>query len=325
MTQFPTRLDPSRRTTSPASKSRGRPGPVIGRRAFHGFLVAALLPVRSRAAADGVEGEVRALIEGSGASAVGVAFHDLATGGEVMIRADELFHPASTMKVPVMMEVYRQAEEGTLSLDDRVTLKNEFVSIADGSTFALDPKDDSETDLYKHLGETRTVRELIGLMITVSSNLATNLLVDRVSAAKVSELTRALGAGEVRVRRGVEDGKAYTLGMNNETTARGMAVLLRRLAEREVVSKGASEAMLGVLRGQKFNEGIPAGLPEGVSIAHKTGSFAGVYHDAAVVEPAGRKPYVLVVLTRGIKDEKKAHGLVARIARAFHAHAMGRS
>src|SRR5262249_10768392 len=118
-----TRLTSFRRTTSPAAPAQRRPGPLVSRRAFTGFLVAALLPVRSRAAADGVEGEVRALIEGSGASAVGVAFHDLATGGEVMVRADELFHPASTMKVPVMMEVYRQANEGKLSLDDRITLK----------------------------------------------------------------------------------------------------------------------------------------------------------------------------------------------------------
>jgi beta-lactamase class A len=135
---------------------------------------------------------------------------------------------------------------------------------------------------------------------------------------------RALGAGEVVVLRGVEDGPAYARGMNNRATAGGLMRILRRLAERGVVSQAASDSMLGILRGQKFNEGIPAGLPVGVPVAHKTGSFKGVYHDAAIVEPPGRAPYVLVVLTRGIPDENRAHKLVADITRVVHAHVGGR-
>src|SRR5204863_6518049 len=140
----------------------------------------------------------------------------------------------------------------------------------------LDPKDDSELTLYKRGGEEVTVRELVRLMITESSNLATNLLVDRVTPARASEFMRRLGTGEVVVLRGVEDKPAYARGLNNRTTARGLMLILRRLAERDVVSRGASDAMLGVLRAQKFKEGIPAGLPAGVSVAHKTGSFTGV-------------------------------------------------
>jgi beta-lactamase class A len=126
------------------------------------------------------------------------------------------------------------------------------------------------------------------------------------------------------VLRGVEDDKAYAKGLNNEATARGLMTILRRLAERRVVSAKASEEMLEVLRAQKFNEGIPAGLPAGVPVAHKTGSFSGVYHDSAIVEPPGRKPFVLVVLTRGIKEEKRAHALVAKVSRAAYGHAVGR-
>jgi beta-lactamase class A len=109
--------------------------------------------------------------------------------------------------------------------------------------------------------------------------------------------------------------------MNNTLTARGLMKILVRLAERDVVSKAASEEMLAILRGQKLNEGIPAGLPAGVSIAHKTGSFSGVYHDAAIVEPPRGRPFVLVVLTRGIKDGRRAHRLVADIARAVYRQA----
>jgi len=278
-----------------------------------------LFPVSTGAAEDRLAEPLRTLIKGAGDKAVvAVAVHDLETGRGVSLRADESIHPASTMKVPVMMEVYRQAAEGTLSLDDKLPLRNEFTSIADGSKYALDPKDDSERSLYKRVGEEVTVGELVRLMITESSNLATNLLIDRVQPGRVTDFVRRLGTNEVVVLRGVEDTPAFARGLNNKTTARGLALVLRRLAERKVVSEAASAEMLEVLRGQKFNEGIPAGLPAGTPVAHKTGSIAAGYHDAAVVEPPGRKPYVLVVLTRGIADEKHAHKLVAEIARAVH-------
>jgi beta-lactamase class A len=135
---------------------------------------------------------------------------------------------------------------------------------------------------------------------------------------------RSMDAGEVRVLRGVEDGRAFARGLNNETTARGLATILRQLAARRLVASKASDEMLAILRDQKFNEGIPAGLPAGVSVAHKTSSITGVYHDVAVVEPRDHVPYVLVVLTRGIKDSSKARELVARVSRAAYEHALGR-
>jgi beta-lactamase class A len=227
------------------------------------------------------------------------------------------------MKVPVLMELFRQAEDKTLSLDDRIAVKNEFPSLVDGTPFTLKVEDDSETTLYRRLGERITIRELARLMITESSNLATNLLIERVTAAKTSEFMGRLGAKEVRVLRGVEDGAAYRRGLNNTLTPCGLMKILTRLAERDVVSKQASDEMMAILRGQKFNEGIPAGLPPGagLKVAHKTGSFTGIYHDAAIVEPPETKPFVLVVLTRGIKDEARSHKLVADIARAVYRQA----
>jgi len=273
----------------------------------------------------GLKARFESLIGPIGPSAaVSVAFRDLATGETCSIEADRPTHPASTMKLPVMMEVYRQAAAGRLGLDDRIKVRNEFASLVDGSPFALDPKDDSELTLYRRAGGEATVRELVRLMIAESSNLATNLLVERASAASITAFARELGADGVAVLRGVEDDKAYAKGLNNVATARGLLVLLAALAEGKAVSPADSAEMMGILRGQKFREGIPAGLPPGVAIAHKTGSFRGVYHDAAVVEVAGRKPFVLVVLTRGIEDEKVAHKLVADIARAAFEHSAGR-
>ena len=162
------------------------------------------------------DGELKKRLEvavaASGAETVGVAFYDLETKRELLLNPDASFHAASTMKVPVMMEVFRQGREGKLSLDEGITVRNEFRSIADGSPFSVSPEDDSEQTLYERVGQRVPARELIELMINVSSNLATNVLIERVGPARVMDLMRQAGAHNIRVLRGVEDGKAYARG-----------------------------------------------------------------------------------------------------------------
>ena len=277
----------------------------------------------SRRPVNDVKKKVEELRRASGAEMVGLAFHDLAGGGEILINADESFHAASTMKVPVMMEIYRQAARGNFSLDDSIPVKNDFLSIADGSHYSVSVEDDSEPSLYKKVGRTETVRELMRLMIIASSNLATNILIERVTAPRVMDLMHDIGANRIRVLRGVEDGKAYERGMNNTTTARDLMIILRRIAERRAISERASDEMVKVMLDQQFNEGIPAGLPRTARVAHKTGSITKVNHDAAIIFLPNRKPYVLVVLTRGIQDEKRAHKLIADISRAIYESAVG--
>src|SRR5262249_33693389 len=200
----------------------------------------------------------------------------------------------------------------------RIPIKNDFISIADGSHFSISAEDDSELTLYKRLGETETIRELMRLMIVMSSNLATNLLIERVGAKNVMELMHEIGANKIQVLRGVEDSKAFERKMNNTTTARDLMIILRRIAERRAVSAKASDEMVNVLLTQHFNEGIPAGVSPQARVAHKTGSITKIYHDAAIVYPPNRKPYVLVVLTRGFADEKRAHELTATISRMIY-------
>jgi beta-lactamase class A len=272
----------------------------------------------SKSSPDDLRKRLEELIAASGAEKVGVAFHDLTTGSEILINADESFHAASTMKVPVMMEIYRQAARGKFSLDDQIPIKNDFLSIADGSHYSVSVADDSEPSLYKKVGQTETIRELMRLMIIASSNLATNILIERVTAVRVMDLMHEIGANKIRVLRGVEDGKAYERGLNNTTTARDLMIILRRIAERRAVSERASDEMVKVMLDQQFNEGIPAGLPDATRVAHKTGSITKVNHDAAIIYLPDHKPYVLVVLTRGIEDEKRAHRLIADISRAIY-------
>ncbi|HEX6183382.1 MAG TPA: serine hydrolase [Pyrinomonadaceae bacterium] len=282
------------------------------------LLPAASGAAQSRPPRSALEAKVRELIAASGAETVGVAFRDPESGGELFINPRASFHAASTMKVPVMLEVYRQARAGLLPLDSRLPVRNEFKSIADGSPFSVAPEDDSEQTLYKKVGGTETVRELVRLMVTESSNLATNILIERVTPARVRDLCRRLGARDMRVLRGVEDGKAFARGMNNTTTARDLFLLLRAVAEGRAVSGRASREAADVLAAQKFKEGIPAGLPAGLRVAHKTGSITGIEHDAGIIYPPGRKPYVLVVLVRGVKEPARAHRLIADISRAVY-------
>jgi beta-lactamase class A len=262
--------------------------------------------------------EIRSIqkrIQKSGAD-VGVAFRTLDGKAEWYFRPDEVFHAASTMKIPVMIELFHQAREGKLTLDDTLPIKNEFHSLVDGSVFALDPKDDSEVDLYKAVGQTRTLRQLCELMITVSSNFATNLLIDKLGVENIRATVHSLGAEGMNVQRGVEDQKAYEKGMNNTTTARGLQVLLEAIANGKAVDEQASREMREILERQKFNEGIPAGLPRGTRVAHKTGDLTKIHHDAGIVY--AQRPYVLVVLVRGVPDFKKSGRLIAGISRDIY-------
>jgi len=251
---------------------------------------------------------------------ISVAVHDLETKKEILINADESFHPASTIKVHVMMEVFRQAEEGILSLDDHLPLVNSFTSIADGSKFALDVNDDSEVTLYRRLGESETIRDLTRLMIVRSSNLATNILLEKVGAKSVNDFIRALGIDGVMLKRGVEDNAAFRLGLNNSATARGLTQTMHLIAEGKVVSKKASEQMIQILLKQEFNQSIPALLPYSVRVAHKTGWTGTVYHDTGIVFPQGRKPYAISLMTRGFAEdtEDEAHKCMANISRMVY-------
>jgi beta-lactamase class A len=245
---------------------------------------------------------------------VAVVYHNLGTGATYARNEDQTFHAASTMKVPVMMALFQAVEDGELRLDQPIPVRNEFTSLADGSPFAVDPKEDGDPDLYQAVGATRPLEELIRRMIVRSSNLATNLLIDKIGASRAQDLMRGIGAYRIRILRGVEDDKAYRAGLNNVTTAQDLAIALTALAQGTTFKPASNEKMIGFLKAQEFNEKIPAGLPPGTTVAHKTGDITGFHHDAAIVYPPGEKPYVLVVLTEGYQDEKDADRVIAGIS-----------
>lgn len=274
-----------------------------------------VVPGIAAPAPDALASTVRGIIASSGAE-VAVAYRTLDGRRRLFIDPDRPFHAASTMKVPVMIELFRQAHAGRLRLDDPLPIVNRFRSIVDGSAYSLPPGDASDAAVFASLGGTLSLRALCEAMITTSSNFAANLLIEKLGAANIQGTVETLGAGGMRVLRGVEDQKAFDRGLNNTTSARALLVLLERIASGRAVDPRSDAEMTAVLSRQTMADAIPAGLPPGVVVAHKTGNITRIHHDAAIV--FARSPYVLVVLVRGLDDEKRSAGVIAAISRAVY-------
>jgi len=283
-------------------------------RAFFAMLIGA----QTAAAQDPVdalrERVVSRVGEVTGAT-VGVVFAEVGGGAAFWLNPDSVFHAASTMKVPVMIEYFRGIDAGRIRRDQDLLLGTGFKSIVDGSPYALDAGVDSDSSVFARVGQRVPLRWLVERMIVRSSNLATNTLIEVLDARRIDATARSLGTSTMKVLRGVEDGKAFQQGLNNQTSARDLAVLLDAIESGQAASKASCREMIGILARQEFNDEIPAGLPPGTQVAHKTGWITGVSHDAALVYPPDRKPYVLVVLTKGIRERPAAQRLIADVSR----------
>lgn len=245
---------------------------------------------------------------------LGIAFFDGETTIQWSYNGDHYFHAASTMKLAVLLGVMREVERGDLTLDAPVHIRNRFTSIVNQEPFMLDLGRDADPDVYGHLGKTLSVRELAYWMITKSSNLATNLLVDIVGIGSVQQALDELEIDGVKILRGVEDQAAFHAGLNNEVTANGLLKLLRIIADRRAYSAKASEEMLKIMLEQQYRSGIPAGLPKAARVAHKTGNISTVHHDAGIIFLEGREPYCLVVLTQFAAETGRGRA-VAEVSR----------
>jgi CubicO group peptidase (beta-lactamase class C family)/beta-lactamase class A len=271
----------------------------------------------------GMRREILAVFAGQPQASFAVAVRDLSTGVSFFINEHESFHAASTMKTPVLIETFKLVAEHRLSLRDSILVHLDFTSIADGGKFILDSTSDSELGLYKMIGKKVVLKELLYKMITESSNLSTNLVIELVGAPRVMETMRAMGANEIRVLRGVEDTKAFEKGLNNTTTAYDLMVLFDAIASGTAVDKASCEAMIAMLLDQHFKESIGGKLPADVQVASKSGWITGACHDSGIVIlPDGRR-YVVVLLSRGITDEGVAHEVLSTVSKIIYDHVTG--
>ena len=285
-------------------------------------MIAVLLGVALIAAqpVDSLRDKIEARVDRTPGAEAAVAYMDLHTGDTLFLNADTAFHAASTMKVPVMIEIFRSAQAARIAMGQGIMLVNQFASIVDGSRYSLDQDADGDTTLYRRLGQRVPIDTLLRLMIIRSSNLATNTLVALVGAPEVTTAMRRMGAERIQVLRGVEDGKAFDRGLVNTTSARDMAVILRAIEEGRGITPSDRQQMIDILLAQEFNQKIPAGVPRGTRVAHKTGEITSHSHDAAIVYPSSRRPYILVILTRGVSSATVLDRLIADLSALVYAH-----
>ncbi len=265
--------------------------------------------------------ELKSAIDSSFSSTQGdfaIAFKDLATSEEIYINEKEEFHAASTMKTPVMIEIFKQVEEGNFRLQDSILVKNEFMSIVSGKPFSLDINQDSGDNLYEKIGSRVSIQDMMVDMIIHSSNFATNLLIEKVDAKKVTASMRELGAEDIMVLRGVEDIEAYEAGLSNTTTAYDLLLIFEKIAEGKAVGETADRQMTEILLQQKHNDIIPALLPEEVKVAHKTGSITGVRHDSGIVILPNGEKYVLVLLSKNMEEPEEGVKMLAEVSRMIY-------
>ncbi|WP_170286071.1 serine hydrolase [Nocardioides rubriscoriae] len=215
--------------------------------------------------------------------------------------ADEPAYAASLVKVPLAT-----AAEA-VDLDTAVRVHDDFES-AVGGRFTIAREDDQDDATWDALGATETLRELRCRAIVDSSNIATNLLLEQVGVAAVQRVLADAGvSGRTRFTRGIGDLAAREAGLANEVTARDLGRVLAH----------TPTAVEQVMLGQRYRDGIPAGLPAGTHVANKTGWVDGLTHDMAIVRPTaaqGGAAFALVVLTRTDDSLEVAEARIAALA-----------
>ncbi|NQV16245.1 serine hydrolase [bacterium] len=254
---------------------------------------------------------------------VGIAYMNLETGEILAYNAQSMFHAASTMKTPLMFQLFKMRDQGIINLATKIRVRNQFTSIVDGSLFSLPITSEEDEIIYPYLNQYLSYSELIEKMITYSSNLATNILIEHASADSISKTMNQIEASGVLITRGVEDLKAFRIGLNNMTSAYGMMKVMEAVYQSDLVADSSHQEMLEILKRQHYNGMIPAGLPENMEIAHKTGSITRIAHDAALVFPDDAAPFVLVILTRGWDDNAEAQAVGARITAKVYDYHLG--
>src|SRR6266550_351251 len=261
--------------------------------------------------------ELETLSSESKARVIAVALHDLESGLRFSLHGDRWFHAASTIKVVVLLAIFRAADEGRLRLDDSLHVRNRFISAADGSSFHLKRDSDAMPELYQAIGRTTKISALAEGMIASSSNLATNLLLDFLGVEYARNVLRDAGVEGVELRRGVEDHAAHERGINNEATANGLLTLLSAIRG-DFLTPESKREIIRILLEQRFNSMIPAGLPAHATVAHKTGEISTACHDIGIIYLPEREPYIAAILTEFDPDKEGRRETVAAISETIY-------
>lgn len=217
---------------------------------------------------------------------VGFYYKNLVTGNTVAYQEDKILYAASVIKLPLMIEAFRQFEAGELDPSRPVTVQKAHKVPSCGIL------------TYLHDGVTVTVLDLVTLSIIVSDNTATNLLIDLLGIDSVNRALEAFGISHTRLRRKMFDMESASRGIQNTITAGEIGKLLEKLYWGEAVSPGASRQMIQILKNQQLNGKMPFLFTEAVDIAHKTGEDDGITHDVGIIY--AKEPLILCFCSNNV-------------------------
>jgi beta-lactamase class A len=248
-----------------------------------------------------------------------------ADGTAWLARLADVVHPAaSTLKLPLVVAAHRLAASGRLDLDEPVRVTSQFTSAADGAPFEVTPDYDNDDEPWQRLGTTVPLRWLTERAIVRSSNLATNLVLARVGTAAVNDVYERVGATTARLRRGIQDTRAGDAGLTNTGTASDLAAVVCGLLGGRLLAARAAAEVERLLAASEWNDAVPAGLPAGTYVAHKSGWTDECCHDVALLRPVDEPPFVLSIFTTTRLPEDAAHRVVAEAAAVVWRNRPGR-
>lgn len=234
---------------------------------------------------------------------MGVAIEDITTGDHIFVRPDEVFAQASSIKIAVLADLYLQAQQGKLKLTDLYTVQSSDLVPDSDIMGGLTP------------GITRiTLRDLATMMVAVSDNSATNVLIDRVGMENVKAMLDSLGLAHTRLRRKMMDLAAAKEGRENVSSPREMMMLLGAIYRGKVLNKESAADFFKVLSTNK-DSWIPRDLPAGLKIANKPGQLEAVRNDSGLVFVEGR-PYIICVMTSFLGNEREGEEAISKISLA---------
>jgi beta-lactamase class A len=261
----------------------------------------------ARSADDPLKGQfiqkLRSIVETSDA-VVGVAIKNLTTGEKFFINENEVFPQASSIKIHILAELFHQSEQGKIRLNDVVPLP---ASVRVSGSGVLNELGESSVSM--------SIRDYAVMMIVLSDNSATNLLIKQVGMENVNKFLQSQGAVKTKLQRMMMDVKAAAEGRENIGTPKEVLMILEKMYRGEIVSKRASEEILSILQKSKAKDGpIKAGVPSEVSVANKEGDIEGVRCDVGIVY-LQKTPYVICVMTKLLLRESDGPRIIEDISR----------
>jgi beta-lactamase class A len=257
--------------------------------------------------------QIEMLIQQAGAD-VSVAFRSMDGAQELFIQADKQFRAANaTAKIPIMMELYAEAQAGELSLSDTITVHNGFRDLVTGGVYQLDPKNDPDPDLFKSLGSMVALRDLCDHMIKKNSDLAADLLAEKLGVDRIRQRIRAMHAEGVEFRTGFGD-PVQENALQNTASARGLMELLWALVTSDAIASDARDEMIGIIA-NSTTPGDLAGLPADVRATQMTATVTGVEHQELIVY--GAHSFVSVMIVSGGASPAVGSALMAQITHAL--------